>query len=110
MENRITFRIENELSEQLNAYCSDNKLSKTEAMNIAVQKLVADNGGGNGAGNAGGQANGAVVDEIFIRIDTLLSFVARYSPTTLPDIELENKISKLSAVARGDLKKIKGGE
>ena len=110
MDNRITFRIENDLSGQLKKYCSDNKLNVTEAMNIAVQKLIARQGNGNAAGNAAGQISNIVADEIFVRIDTLLSFVARYSPTTLPNIELESKISKLSAEARADLKKIKGGE
>lgn len=103
MDNRITFRIENDLSVQLKKYCSDNKLNVTEAMNIAVQKLVSRQV----VGNAGGQINNAVVDEMFVFIKNLYAFVVNYSTTTLPRIEIENKLSEFTTQSWAHLEKLK---
>ncbi len=100
MENRITFRIENELSEQLNSYCSDNKLSKTETMNIAVKKLI--------SGQDGGITNDKIMDEIFLLARTHLLLYRNFS-VNRPDNEINAALKKISDDSAAVLEKIKKG-
>ena len=103
------FRMDNDLSSQLKKYCSDNKLNTTEALNIAVQKLVSRQVVGNAAGNAAGQANGAVVDEIYKMVCKHFLLYKNFSIKN-PDAEINDAERQINNNVAVELKKIKGGE
>lgn len=96
MENRITFRIKNELSEQLNSYCSENKLSITDALNIAVKKLITDKN----------NSSDKVIDEIY---KVVCNHILLYRNFTIknPDSEIDAALDKIAADSEIQLEKIK---
>ena len=110
MSTHLTFRLPDELADAFKTYCSDNKMTTTKAINIAVQKLITGNGNGNAAGQTSGPTSNAITDETFVLLDSLYYFVTKYSQNTLPRIELDGKIATLLSQSKSRLAKLKGGK
>ena len=98
MAKHLNFRLSDELSERFSTYCFENKLTTTEAMNRAVQKLIA---------NKQEESMQPVIDRTYVLLNSLYRFILKYTKTTLPDIETKSALAKLSEKAHSDLDKLK---
>ena len=92
------FRMPDDLSDKLNAYCSNNKLSKTEAMNIAVEKLISK--------PVPGISNNAVIDEIYILVRNHLLLDINFSMKNSRE-EIDKSLEELNNISYKELNKIK---
>ena len=91
------FRLDDELSNKLDSYCAENKLSKTDALNIAVKKLLTDKN----------NSSDKVIDEIY---KVVCNHILLYRNFTIknPDSEIDAALDKIAANSEIQLKKIRG--
>ena len=104
MSTHINFLLKDELKEQLSGYCLDKKLTMTEAMNLAVQKLIS----GQGGGQTSGTADNAVVDEIYKIVCKHFLLYKNFSIKN-PDAEINNAEIQINTNTAAELKKLKKG-
>ena len=101
----FNFRLPDDLAVEFKTYCKDNKLNTTEAINIAVQKLVAKQGGGQTVGTV----DNKVVDEIYKMVCKHFLLYKNFSIKN-PDAEINDAERQINGNVAAELKKIKGGE
>ena len=101
MSTHLTFRLPDELLGKLNQYCKENKMTKTETINLAIQKLIV----GNGGGNACGQTSSAVVDETYILLRNLYVLSLNFS---IKDDRASDALKQIAKDSLAKLNKLKG--